>query len=300
MSARAGRMRRRLDENIGFDRPLDGNRDFSRTVSRTGRRARRIRACAVGGAVICGLAAPATARAADPFGTAQLTQEVNAAVAEATTALAPQPSAAAAPVPQAPASTLSAQTLEAATKTVEAVTTQAAGAASSAASEAQREAQGATTVPSVPAAFQTAAPRVRAHRRATAHHVPTAAPSSASQSSLRPRSVPLAGAESTTVARLLTASPAGRAQGSGARAAGAASKPTRASLPQRSPPLPLPPQPGAALSGQAGGHGPPTPPVLATLAAILLLMAFEFLPRTLPLRAFRKPRQIALRPEHPG
>jgi hypothetical protein len=77
-------------------------------------------------------------------------------------------------------------------------------------------------------------------------------------------------------------------------------KPTRPSLPQRSPPLPGPPQPGAALAGQAGGQGPLPPLVVGTLAAVLLIMAFEFLPRALPPKAFRKPRLIALTPWHPG
>jgi hypothetical protein len=293
VSAHAGRLGRRLDENVHLDRPLDGHREISRDIARTGRRARRLRACAVGGVIVCALVAPATAWAADPFGTAQLTQEVNAAVTQATAA-----------VPATTAQTLSAQTVAAATKTVDAVTRQAAAAASNAAAEAQRQAQRATTVASVPAASGTAVrARVRTHRRTTRRRAPAPTRSSASRGSLTPHSTRLASAESS-VPRQLTASSAGgsadRAQDGGAQAAGTAPRPTRQSLPQRSPPLPLPPQPGAALSGQGGGHGPSTTPILAALTAVLLLIAFEFLPRTLPPRAFRKPRQIALRPEHPG
>jgi hypothetical protein len=293
MSAGIGRLRGRPDENVGPNRPLDGNRRIS--TARIGRKARI--ACALGGALACGLLIPATANAADPFGTAQLVHEVNATVRQAT-AVAPQTSAA---VPVAPVDT--SKTLDAATKSLEAATKQAAAIASSAAAQAQRETQ-AATVGSGPGG--TAARPVRAHvkphRRAAGHRVRPAGRSSALRSSLRPGSSLLAATDSGA-ARLL-ASPsgahAGRPQSSGAPASRAMPKPTRPSLPHRSPQLPRTPQPGSALTSEAGGHGPLTPLVVGALAAVLLMMAFEFLPRALPPKAFRKPRLIALTPWHPG
>jgi len=54
------------------------------------------------------------------------------------------------------------------------------------------------------------------------------------------------------------------------------------------------------MTSQGGGQGPLTPLVVGALAAVLLIMILEFLPRTLPPKAFRKPRLIALTPWHPG
>jgi hypothetical protein len=292
MSARLGRKRPRPDENVRLYRPVDGNSDVS--ARRAGRKARIARACAVGGAIVCGLVAPAMARAADPFGTAQIVQQVDAAVAQAT-AMVPQASGAAvAPVE-------SAKTLDAATKSLEVATKQAAAVASSAVAEAQRQTQSAA-IASVPAVSGDAArPRVKAHRRTKPHGVPAARRSPAPQSSLGLRSSLLAATDGGG-ARLLTSpstAPSGRPKSSGAPASRAMPKPTRP-LPQRPPPLPRSPQPGAALAGQAGGQGPLTPLVVGALAAVLLMMAFEFLPRALPPKAFRKPRLIALAPWHPG
>ena len=291
MSARIGRIGRRLDENVRLERPVDVNPDVS--PPRAGRRARN--ACALGAAIACGLVIPATAHAADPFGTAQLVQEVNAAVTQAT-AMVPQASAAGAvaPVDQS-------KTMEAATKSLEVATKQAAAVASNAVAEAQRATQSATvaSVPSV-AGPATRAPAKKAHRRTAGHRHRGARPSSAPQSSLRGS---LLAATAGGAARL-QASPsmalAGRPQSSGAPASRATRKPTRPSLPDRSPPLPRTPQPGAAMTGQGGGQGPLTPLVVGALAAVLLIMTFEFLPRALPPKAFRKPRLIALLPWHPG
>jgi hypothetical protein len=236
------------------------------------------------------------ARAADPFGTAQIAAEVNAAVAQAT-AMVPQTSGT---VPLAPVDT--AKTLDVATKSLEVATKQAAAVASSAAAEAQRQTQSAV-VASVPAVSgHVAQPAPKARRGTTRHRVRTGGRSSAPQSSLRPRSSVLAAADGSAAPVLVSPSAAltGRPQNSGAPASRVKPKPSRPSLPQRPPPLPLPPQPGSASAGQAGGNGPLTPLVVGALAAVLLMMAFEFLPRALPLKAFRKPRLIALTPWHPG
>jgi hypothetical protein len=282
----------RLDENVRLERPVDANPDVS--PPRAGRRTRA--ACALGGAIACGLLIPATAHATDPFGTAQLVQEVNAAVAQAT-ATVPQASVAGAVAPVDPS-----KTMEAATKSLEVATKQAAAIASNAAAEAQRATQSAT-VASVPSAAGRAAraPAKKAHRRTAGHRRRAAGRSSAPQSSLGLRSSLLA-ATAGGAPRLPASpsmAPAGRRQSSGAPASRAMPKPTRPSLPQRSPP-PRTPQPGAAASGQAGGQGLLTPLVVGALAAVLLMMTFEFLPRALPPKAFRKPRLIALTPWHPG
>jgi hypothetical protein len=295
MTARIGRKARRLDENVRLERPLDANPDVS--PPRAGRRTRA--ACALGAAIACGFVIPATAHAADPFGTAQLVQEVNAAVTQAT-AMVPQASAASgvAPVPLD-----SSKTMEAATKSLEVATKQAAAIASEAAAEAQRATQSAA-VASVPSAAGPAAhpPAKKAHRRAAGHRHRPAGRSSAPQSALRLRSSLLAARDGGGTRLLASPSmaPAGRPQSSGAPASRATRKPTRPSLPERSPPLPRTPQPGAAMTGQGGGQGPLTPLVVGALAAVLLIMILEFLPRTLPPKAFRKPRLIALTPWHPG
>jgi hypothetical protein len=264
--------------------------------ARPGRKRGVSRAWALGVALACGLLLPATAHATDPFGTSQIAQQVGAAVAEAT-AIVPQASGAAV-VPPAD----STKTLEAATKSLEAATKQAAAVASNAVAEAQRQTQSAA-VASVPAVSGGAArPPAKAHRRAAGHRVHAAKHSPAPQSAVRPRSSPLA-ATDDGAARLLASTSgalAGRPQNSGAPASRAMPKPTRPSTPQRPPPLPLPPQPGSALAGQAGGNGPLTPLVVGALAAVLLLLLLEFLPRALPQLAFRKPRPIALLPWHPG
>jgi hypothetical protein len=299
MSARIGRKCRRPDENSRLFRPVDANSEVS--ARRAGRKARIARACALGGAIVCGLVAPAIARAADPFGTAQIAQQVDAAVAQAT-AMVPQASGmAVAPVESAKTLDAATKSLDVATKQAAAVTNQAAAVASNALAEAQRQTQSAG-IASVPAVSGDAArPRVKPHRGTKRPRVRTAGRASAPQRSLRPRSSLLAATDGDA-ARLLASpstAPSGRSQSSGAPASRAMPKPTRP-LPQRPPPLPRSPQPGSALAGQAGGQGPLTPLVVGALAAVLLMMAFEFLPRALPPKAFRKPRLIALAPWHPG
>jgi hypothetical protein len=297
MSARIGRKRCRPDETVRFYRPLDGNSDVSGRDA--GRKTRVTRACAVVGAIVCGLAAPGIARAADPFGTAQIAAQVNAAVTQATaqaTAMVPQAASGTAVTP-----VDSTKTLDAATKSLEVATKQAAAIASSAVAEAQRQTQSAVAASVPTAAGRAARPAAKTHRR----HAARSARAAGRSPSRGPLAREVMARRESTATPLLSPSraelPAGRAQKGVARAAGAAPTETRGPTPQRPPRLPLPPQPGGALSsGQGGGNGPLTPLVVGALAAVLLIMAFEFLPRSLPPKAFRKPRLIALTPWHPG
>jgi len=65
-------------------------------------------------------------------------------------------------------------------------------------------------------------------------------------------------------------------------------------------PVPVPPRPDSSSAGQSGGQGTPGPSVIAGLSALLFVFGFQFLPRLLPLLAFRKPRRIVLPAWHPG
>lgn len=293
MSTRIGRIDRRLDGNVQFVRPVDGNRVVSPTP---GRKRRFPRAWVLAGAIACGLVAPATARAADPFGSDQLVQEVDSAVAQATAAASQASGSAGIASPE------TAKTLETATKSLEVATKQAAAVATSAATQAQHETQQAAFVP-----VHTGAPPVRARaplrpqRRAAGRRPRRADRSSPLQRAIRSAVAPRAEGTTPVLPKASRATIAdARGRTGSARTARATSEPNRSPLPHRGPSLPQPDQPGAALSGQAGGHGPLTPLVLGALAAVLLTAFFEFLPQTLPLRAFRKPRQIALAPWHPG
>jgi hypothetical protein len=81
----------------------------------------------------------------------------------------------------------------------------------------------------------------------------------------------------------------------------AAPRPQRSAAPGR--PLPAPPSPSrpdASSAGQSEGQSTPVPSLLAALAGVLLIFGLNFLPRTLPKSAFRKPRLVALPPWHPG
>jgi hypothetical protein len=96
----------------------------------------------------------------------------------------------------------------------------------------------------------------------------------------------------------ITPSPA---RPSPAAPAKASPRPERSAPPQ--PPRlpgPLPPRPDASSSGQAGGQNAPVPLLFATLLGVLAVFALHFLPRLLPLLAFRKPRRIVLPSWHPG
>ena len=96
----------------------------------------------------------------------------------------------------------------------------------------------------------------------------------------------------------ITPSPA---RPSPAAPAKASPRPERSAPPQ--PPRlpgPMPPRPDASSSGQAGGQNAPVPLLFATLLGVLAVFALHFLPRLLPLLAFRKPRRIVLPSWHPG
>jgi hypothetical protein len=91
------------------------------------------------------------------------------------------------------------------------------------------------------------------------------------------------------------------ARPSPAAPAKASPRPERSAPPQ--PPRlpgPMPPRPDASSSGQAGGQNAPVPLLFATLLGVLAVFALHFLPRLLPLLAFRKPRRIVLPSWHPG
>jgi hypothetical protein len=96
-------------------------------------------------------------------------------------------------------------------------------------------------------------------------------------------------------------SPARPSPAAAPRPAKASPRPERSAPPQ--PPRlpgPMPPRPDASSSGQAGGQNAPVPLLFATLLGVLAVFALRFLPRLLPLSAFRKPRRIVLPSWHPG
>jgi len=53
-------------------------------------------------------------------------------------------------------------------------------------------------------------------------------------------------------------------------------------------------------SGQAGGQSQPVPLLLVALAATLSFLGLRFLPRALPLPAWRKPRHTVIPSWKPG
>ncbi len=71
-------------------------------------------------------------------------------------------------------------------------------------------------------------------------------------------------------------------------------------VPQQLPPRPLPPRPDMTSPGQASGQGPSVPLPLVALAAVLSFLALRFLPRALPVPAFRKPRLTVTTAWKPG
>jgi hypothetical protein len=85
------------------------------------------------------------------------------------------------------------------------------------------------------------------------------------------------------------------------RTAKAPPRPERSAAPAWPlPSWPMPPRPDASSSGLSGGQSTPIPSLLAALTGLLLIFGFHFLPRLLPLPAFRKPRRIVLPSWHPG
>jgi hypothetical protein len=290
-----------LDENVHLHRPLDDRSD----VSATGCGRKRIRRASVlVGVTVCGLIGPATARAADPFGIAPLGQQVDAAVATAAGAASPQAAAvspaALDPAPVAPVDGATKTAEMAATKTVELATKQAAAVASTATADAQREIQ--STVPASPGASSQAASTGRVHRRPARHRARRARRSASSLGFLAAVPTSTENRVALVPTNVVDQRFAQTRRESGGGAGARATPESRAGpTPQRHPPSPLPPGPGgAALSGQSGVHGPLSPLLVAALAAVLLALAFEFLPRALPLRAFRKPGHLPLPPWHPG
>jgi hypothetical protein len=252
-------------------------------------------------AIVCGgLAAPGTARAADPFGTADLMMggEVDAAVAEAA-ALVPQEGgktwASAAPATSTssvqPAASESGSALEAAV-------TEAAAAAST----ATNEVGGSAASPPATSVRSTMELRVRA-----GPHVRTRTVRRASSSSRRSvsatRSLTLVTSSGRSVARASVTSRTTVVTGSARIRRAHDARPTHTApagvLPQRLPPVPLPPH-DATTSGQGGGQGPLMPLVVGALSAVMLFLAFELLRRVLSRPAIRKPRRISLPPWHPG
>jgi len=102
-------------------------------------------------------------------------------------------------------------------------------------------------------------------------------------------------------ANTISPSPARPSPAAAPRPAKASPRPQRSAPPQ--PPRlpgPMPPRPDASSFGQSGGQNAPVPLLLATLLGVLAAFALRFLPRLLPLLAFRKPRRIVLPSWHPG
>jgi hypothetical protein len=305
-----GRKQRRLDETLQIGRmsaELDGNCSVAAKVSRGGIPS-RARVCALVGAILCGvLVAPGMARAADPFGTEQLLNEADAAIAQATAQISQQTAQAAAQVSPpnptahvsqepakswssaAPASSnvSSAQPLDQAEAAVASAVTEAARVASSVGSAAPAKAWNGAAAPAQPAPRAvTRRARPPAHRE-KASAVRPALPRISEQSTLQNVATPRV---ALSTSAQVHASDTRRSP-----------KPVAGAAPQRLPPLPLPPRPDTTSSGQGGGgQGPPVQLVVGALAAMLFLLGFQLLPRVLPRPAFRKPRRIALPPWHPG
>jgi hypothetical protein len=295
-------------------RLLDANLDGSSRFSRPSAGAR----LAVAAAMVCGLAAaPATARAADPFGTGALVQQVNdqvnAALAQAGTAV---PSAPAVPVD---ARQLVAQVIPRAVSAQPAPTTASSG---SEAALALAAGAPAVSVPTpAPAAgaktWAAAGPRPTGEKpRARRHHTRVHAKARAKTSAMErptasPRPAPSGGFPSAlggggyNATRTAIVSHARATATASARIRRAPSaRPSRNAPagvePQRLPPVPLPPGPGIASPDQGGGQGSVMPLVVGAIAAAIVILGFPLLPRTLPRPAFRKPRPIAFPPWRPG
>lgn len=257
------------------------------------RSASRARAFAIIAIACGGLAAPGTARAADPLGMAEVMGEVDAAVAEATSLPPPQGekspdsialASSASPVQQAANETAGA---------VAAATTEAVAAASSATTEAA-PAPPAASVRSVTELRVQAGPRTRTR---TVRRTATGPGVSATRSSTLVTSSGHSFARASVTTRTTVVT--GSARIRRARDARPADTAPAGAVPQRLPPVPLPPQ-DVTSSAQGGGQGPLMPLVVGALAAVLLIFAFELLRRVLSRPAIRKPRRISLPPWHPG
>jgi hypothetical protein len=298
-----GRKHRRLDETLRIrlsraelDDSSEGLDGVAAGAARRGT-ASRVRVCALACAILGVLVAPGTARAADPFGTEQLLSQADAAVAQATAQISQQAaqavaeaSPAAAPA-QAPAKSWSSANAAPAQPLA-----QAEAAVASAVAEATKVAASVTSAaPEAPSLAATPARRTpqpaagkarRRHKRDKTPAVRPAPPTGIEE--------PTSRIVATSRVALSRSAQVGRpdTRQSPKRVAGAE--------PQRLPPLPSPPRPDMTSSGQAGGQNPPVQLVVGALAAALVFLSFQLLPRALPRPAFRKPRRIALPPWHPG
>jgi hypothetical protein len=140
-----------------------------------------------------------------------------------------------------------------------------------------------------PAPARHAPVKKKAHVRRA--HVPV--------SHARPR--PVVGGLRYDGSSTISPSPARPSPAAAPRPAKASPRPQRSAPPQ--PPRlpgPMPPRPDASSFGQSGGQNAPVPLLFATLLGVLAVFALHFLPRLLPLLAFRKPRRIVLPSWHPG
>jgi hypothetical protein len=251
-------------------------------------------------AIVCGgLAAPGTARAADPLATADLLGgEVDAAVAEAAS-LVPQEGGKTWTSVAPASSTSSVQpAANESGSALEAAVTEAAAAASTVTTEAVASAE----PPPATSVRSTTELRVRAGPRARTRTVRQAS-SSTGRSVSTTRSLTLVTTSGQNVARASATSRTTVVTGSArirrAHDARSTSTAPAGALPQHLPPVPLPPR-DVTSSGQAGGQGPLMPSVVGALAAVVLFFAFELLRRVLARPAIRKPRRITLPPWHPG
>jgi hypothetical protein len=305
---RTGRIGR-LDwtKGAGF-RLLDENLDGSARFNQPSRRAR----LAVVVAILCGvLAGPATARAADPFGTAALVQQINSQV---NAALAQTATAA----PAAPAAPVDARQLVASVmrKTVSAAPTPAGSGSTGALALATNPpvVSASTTAPGVGSkTFDAATPghsaakpllRARARARVQARTSPQKRLSARADADASGFST-VFGGSSYGATRVAVVSHARVTAKASARIRSSPNaRPTRNASagvePQRHPPIPLPRGPGAAAPDLGSGQGSVMPLVVAAVLAAMIMFAFPLLPRTLPRPAFRKPRRIAFPPWRPG
>jgi len=268
----------------------------TRSLAAPRRAASRARVIAIIAIACGGLAAPGTARAADPFGTAGVREEVDAAFAEAAS-LVPQeggktwtsvaPASSTSPLQRAANESGSA---------LEAAATEAAAAASTATTEAGGSAVRPPTnsVRSSTELRVRAGPRTRTVRRASSSTAPSVSTT---------RSVTLVTSSGRSVARASVTSRTTVVTGSARIRRAHDARSTRTdpagAVPQRLPPVPLPPR-DATSSGQGGGQGLLMPLVVGALAAVMLFLAFELLRRVLSRPAIRRPRRISLPPWHPG
>lgn len=263
---------------------------------------RHLRPVALAAIVCWGVVAPATARAADPPTADQLIQNVQTALSDAGVAAIPTsptpaaPATPAAPVPRAQpvvdANALVEHALSAVSRAVPravaSVTPATAGSSG-----------GSKTFDAVSPTRRTAKVRAHGHEKSARTHsgADMAAASASVSSSVAVANGTYSSARVVLGSGTITASASARMHRGHAKHARTASA---AVVPQRPPPIPLPPRPDAASPAQGGGQGQVMPLVVGALAALFLALCFELLPRTLPPPAFRKPRRIALPPWRPG